>query len=1043
MPQTNFHIINASAGSGKTYTLVLAYLKKILADHNQRAFRHVLALTFTNKAVNEMKERIVEALLSLSHYKAPSDMVKKLKDELTITEEELALRADQRLRVILMEYGSFDVITLDKFTHRLIRTFAREFQWSSNFEVALDSKTLLEETVLSIIEEVGVDPVLSKTLLAFSLEKVRNGKDWDVQQDLDEFAALLLNENDRKQISDLKDKDFDEFYEDKQLLFEEKNKIQKEAIQSAETALRFLKDQGLNEEDFKSQLVHKHFYKVQQCIFEKLYENQLEAALNGDKPLYNKSLSEDKKKHIDGIQEQLRSHFYHIKKQVGKYQVLERTHKAWIPRMLLQLIEQRLEQLQEEKDTRLLGEFNKKISQLVRDEPAPFIYERLGTRYQHYFLDEFQDTSKVQWANLTPLIANALESESLEGGKGSLLLVGDPKQAIYGWRGGDMDQFIHLTNQSKNPFQVGAHTASLGTNYRSGGEIVTFNNGFFSFLSHQFKRDDYKNIYGKGSQQTPNNQGGYVCLEAIPKGTKEETTPHYVSKTLAAVEKLIAVGYATSELAILVRKKEQAGAIGMALISQDFEVISSESLQVSKSKKVQVLISFLTLSINPDKSELHKLLFDGLWEIQKRDFKEYHSFAVAFLNAKTTDFLTQLQKVFDFKIEFESLQSMPVSEAVDYLLMCLSFLDSKDAYIQAFLEDVFEFSKTSNTSIFSYLKHWEQQEEKLRIATPEASEAIKLMTIHQAKGLEFKAVILPFMDTPIQPVKTYKIWYPFKDEPLKKLRWGWFNFSKELKHFGTLGAELYESSRLAHQLDAFNVLYVALTRASEVLHIITQEAEVGSDSYAQFFSSYAEVLNHKLTVDLPFEKGDFPKKHKKTKEKVLETVESIVPTLGVTTFWKERLVPEIQKNSSSSDAQKQGNLTHELLAKVIRSEEVSEVIENAIRDEILTEKDKEILQEKLWKVVDHPQLNSFFNGEDRVLCEQDLLVPKGPTLRPDRINFSNSGTVSILDYKTGKPKEEDKKQILTYAEVLKTMGYKSIHQYLVYLNPDILVVKMN
>ena len=1045
LSQTNFHIINASAGSGKTHSLVLAYLQMLLRDPTAKSFRHQLALTFTNKAVNEMKERILATLRSLSKPSSKqTHMSVSLCKSLNIDEQELAFRADQMLRNMLLEYGSFDVITLDKFTHRLVRTFARELQLPYGFEVVLDPSILLEETVNGIIEQVGQEEMLSKLLLDFSLQKVQAEKDWDVQKELNDFVSLLLNENDRKPIADIKNKSLAALLEDKQRLENALERTKKEAQKYATDALVFLDQNGLEAEDFTRKQLHKHLDDVQKEAFSKLYENQLELALAGEKPLYNKTLSAEKKTQIDQIQPQLYAFYKAIKSCVGQYIIVQRTLKSWTPRMLLQSMELRLDAIQDEKEMRLLGQFNKTISELVQNEPAPFIYERLGERYKHYFLDEFQDTSNLQWANLIPLLANALESEEIDGTPGSLLLVGDPKQAIYRWRGGDMKQYIKLINQTKNPFQVKAEQIVLDKNFRSGAEIVAFNHAFFLMLSQYFDHSDYQKIYGKGSQQKAQKEGGYVRVEAIPKKrTKEASIPFYIVKTLSAVGAALDQGFSQSDIAILVRKKDQATVIGSALSQESYAFVSSESMMVSHSKNVQLLIAFLQLTVAPNTGEYHKVILDILWELHPTTEDDYHAFALAHLHSQSDIFLKALGKRFDFSIRLQQFSELPIWDAVNELLFNLSQIDPNDAYVHFFREDIFEFTQTQNTSIASYLSHWKTQAEQLRIAMPDALNAIKLMTIHQAKGLEFPVVILPFMDTPVYPSVIEKVWYPFDEGSLKTIRWGWFNFSKDLQHCGPRAKQLYEGHRLNQQLDACNVLYVALTRAVKAMFIITQEEEKGDSTYAHWFKTYIETQGQEFNSETPFEQGYFEAVGQANKTTTKQKIDRFSSTLVLSNAWKRCLVQTSSYKDRLQEAQDLGLLIHELLSRVIVAGQIPQVIQKAIEQNILSQEIKPSVEQKLLEIVNHLELASFYSGEDRVLCEQDLLVPNGPTLRPDRINFSNSGKVSILDYKTGMPKKEDAEQIQRYAVALNDLGFDQVEKVLVYINSEIQIIKKN
>ena len=1039
--QTNFHIINAAAGSGKTYTLVLRYLIQLLGSKNSKSYRNLLALTFTNKAVNEMKERILETLLDLSNNSPKENNIEEtLCSELNIEPIELARKADKMLHQILFEYGSFDIITLDKFTHRIIRSFSRELQLPYGFEVVLDPKSLLEETVNSIIDKVGKEESLTRLLTDFSLDKVNQNQSWNIQKDLDDFASILLNENHRIPLADLKKKSIGEHKENRIILQKENKKAENEIQNTARAFFDLIKKKGIERGDFY-QILPNHFQKASEGKFSKLYDNQLEIRLLGEKPLYSKGLDHSKKDLIDEMQPQLLNLFIKLKSNVGIFLLIKRTLNSLTPLSLLQKIEERLESIQNEKEVRLLGAFNSKISALVQDTDAPFIYERLGERYLHYFLDEFQDTSKLQWSNLIPLISNALESESLSGEQGSLLIVGDPKQAIYRFRGGDIQQFVTLLNKTVNPFQVKAEVENLEINYRSGKAIVEFNNSFFMSLSKLVEVKEYSQIYSEGSQQKPNKEGGYVQIDALPTGgSKEDNQELYILKTLNAVKRAIEANYDARDIAVLVRKRDQASAIGEGLIQEGYSILSSESLVVGNSKRVQFVLAILRLSVQPNDLVEHKLILDIFWELSPLPNLEYHEYIQKFVHLSSRSFFKELGEEFKFIFSLKKSTHSTALLASEYILERFTdLLPANDPFLNAFLEDVFEFSSMQSQSITSYLKHWERQEDKLRIATPAGANAIHIMTIHQAKGLEFPVVILPFMDTALNPKIKEKLWFPFQEEPLSPIEWGWITASKEMKLYGEIGELLYAQYILSQQLDAYNVLYVALTRAKEQLYIITLEVSSNNTiTYSHLFSYFAKQQGKKLEALAPYECGTFEgKKIDKAKQNLVTEVKKIELNQGVSTLWEKRLVAISIPDIKIREAQNKGLLIHEVLSKVVYADSYKKVLDDVFKSKKIKNENQDFIINKVKDVIEHPMISKYFERNQHVLSEQDVLVPNGVTLRPDRVNLLKDGGAVIIDYKTGDPKEADGFQIDKYAQIYISLNYFPVEKFLVYIGDKI------
>ncbi|TDE46843.1 DUF559 domain-containing protein [Flavobacterium rhamnosiphilum] len=672
MQRPSFSIYDASAGSGKTYALVKEYLKIILVAPKNDAYRNILAITFTNKAVHEMKSRIVGSLSEFAKDE-PAQKAQDLMQDLAIDTElsiiQIKTKSQQIIKHIIHNYAAFDISTIDKFTHKVIRAFAHDLNLPMTFEVTLDTENLLIEAVDAIIAQAGEDETLTKLLIDFTMEKTDDDKSWDISREILETGRLVLNENNRNEITHFQDKSIAEFVEIKNKLAEACKVLEKESVVFAEEALSLIDKNGIDTKSFSAGHFPKHLLSIQEGKFNpknKTYHEFDDIKIN--KTAKDRAI-------IENIVPDLLQFLDKVYKTFEKINFYKAFLKNITPLSLLNTVSNELAKIQEEQNVLSISEFNAIIHREIQNQPAPFIYERLGERYRHFFIDEFQDTSEMQWQNLIPLIDNALSGQDDFGVKGTLMIVGDPKQSIYRWRGGKAEQFIELS-KDQNPFNnPDKKLEHLDKNYRSYSQIIEFNNDFFKLLSNEFEHLDYKDLYENHSHQKTNDKtGGYVNISFIPKvETSEEDeemldkTDLYVLATLNTIQKSVQKGFQYKDIVILTRKRDQGIAIANYLTEQGIPLLSSETLMIQNATEVRLIIHLLKYLKNSSDLESKANFLQYLAQ-NSQDKLPIHDFiAQGMALFQETDFENWLMS-FDVSLSFQNIRKKSLYEAVETII---------------------------------------------------------------------------------------------------------------------------------------------------------------------------------------------------------------------------------------------------------------------------------------------------------------------------------------------------------------------------------------
>lgn len=1043
MQNSTFTIYNASAGSGKTFTLAKAYLKILLQSKNHDQFKSILAITFTNKAVGEMKERIIDMLKSFSEEESllnPHPMFQAICKEIDMEPEILHRRSKYILKHIIHNYGAFDISTIDGFTHRVIRTFAHDLKLPVNFEVELDQERLLNEAVDSLIAKAGSNKTLTKVLVDFAIEKADDDKSWDISYDFNKISKLLVNENDLFAIHTLKEKTLDDFNLLKQQLATEISQLETAIMQIANSALALIEESGLQFDDFNRSSLPKHFEKLSEKQFSVSFESAWQNDLVEGRTLYPKRVTNTIASTIESIQPQLASYFSTSKTSIFNLKLKKGFYRNITPLSVLNAIKNELEDLKAEQNMMLISEFNSIIAKEIKNQPTPFIYERLGEKFKHYFIDEFQDTSKLQWENLLPLLENALASSN-----GSAMLVGDAKQAIYRWRGGEAEQFIKLYDKIENPFPIPAEVLTLDTNYRSAKAVVEFNNSFFKFLSETlFSEPAYANLYQNAEQKTHNTSVGYVSIDFLDFQSEDDTDELYANKVLDTIMHCQNHGFRLEDICVLVRKRKEGVAIANFLNENGIKITSSETLLLKNSDKVGFINSFLKLLNQPNNDSLKVEVLSYLAEQHK--IKDKHQFFAKYLKKDLKDMLLSSQALNIFIDQNQCIQ-LPLYELVEHIVRSFNLNKTSDAYLQFYLDVVLEFTQKQNADIAGFIAYFENKADALSIVTPENRNAVQIMTVHKAKGLEFPIVIFPYADLNIYRELEPKVWFPVNPAEHSGFETLLLNYNKDVEHFGATGALIHKTHRSQLELDNINILYVALTRAVDQLYVISKKdinakGEVNENTYAGMLINFLQHDNKWDGSELNYSYGTFTaNKGIYEKEKAISPLQLISvskETHNLNIVTKSGLLWDTQQET----AIERGNLVHLILSKIKVAEDIEFAFNELILSGDITKENSEALKNTVLNVIHHKKLKPFFSGSYKIYNERDIITRSNLVLRPDRININAKNEASIIDYKTGEPKAFHGSQLDDYETILTVMGFKVTHKLLVYINDDVEVMEV-
>ena len=1048
MLQTStFQVYNASAGSGKTFTLVKQYLKVLLTSSDLFMFQKVLAITFTNKAAGEMKARVLFYLEEFAEG-SESDLFKNILSETNLDATIIQERSKKILDAILKNYAAFSITTIDSFTHKIIKSFAFDLGLSLNFEVEMDAISLLNEAVDVLISKIGADQKLTDLLIEYSLDKIDDDKSWDISKDLNDFAKILLNEDDVKHFRKLADKKLEDFFELKNKIQKSNKGIEKEYKVFGNEVLSFIETSGVQLSDFAYTGEYpKHFQKLTKLRFLKFDDLKFDARLNtvieDGKNLFAGKASAASKDTIQEISEQLRLYYCQSKdlynRTYSSYLLNKITLKSIIPLAVLNNVNSELNNIKEDNNIRLNAEFNQLISDNIKNEPAPFIYEKIGQRFQHYFIDEMQDTSVLQWQNLIPLIENALAQEN-----SNLLLVGDGKQAIYRWRGGKAEQFIDLGSNEVNPFNIQKEIKNLETNYRSYSEIINFNNTFFSHTANFLNNESYKNLFLQGNVQLENaKKGGFVSLSFLEKEEeKEDEKVKYPKKVLEKINQLKEDFY-LNEICVLTRTKKDGIAVADYLSENGVSIISSETLLLKNNSKINFIIDFLysIQNINDEEKRFEVLYFLHAHLKLKVPKNEFFKKQIKLTNASIFENL----KSYGISFNFSVFQQVPFYEKIEEIIRGFKLVNSSNAYVQFFLDVVLEQQRKA-TDIGDFLEFWELKKDKLSIVASENTNAVQVMTIHKSKGLEFPVVIFP-CDVNIYKQINPKVWFDDlpKEYDFKELL---IDYKKDLSLINARGLEIYNQQREELELDNFNLLYVSLTRAVEQLHVITEKKISANgvenmNHYSGVFINYLKEQNLWQEDRLEYNFGNIERtKNKEVTESLAEIHQKFISTP-----WQEHNIVLLASASKLWDTAQGkaidfGNLFHEMLSKIITKNDVNLVTIQYHQKGFINKIQLKLIKEMMYLVVDHPKLAVYFSDKATVFNEREIVDFDNQVVIPDRLVFNDLNEVTVIDYKTGSPSSEHHQQLLKYERVLKSMGFKVDKKLLIYINTEVDVVEV-
>jgi ATP-dependent exoDNAse (exonuclease V) beta subunit len=1036
---SNFRIYNASAGSGKTFKLAERYLNLLLSSPKNTSFQNILAITFTNKAVGEMKSRILEYLVSFSEGKNSMEedpMLLLIHKSTGLTKEQIQKKSKKVLEAILNNYAAFEVSTIDAFTHRIIRTFAKDLGLSMNFDIEMDTKQVLELAVERVVEKAGKEDELTDVLIDFAAEKVEDDKSGNISLDIINASSLLLSEKDEAYITILKDYSLKDFKQLKTKLKKEVLSIDEHLLSIGSTFLSKLKDNGLEAKDFKGGYIPKFFKKLTESTVTLTFSAQWQGTLEDENTYVTKKLNEEVRGRVFSMKSSIVEGFEAVRSLYSHKKLYEKIYRNITQLSLLGAVKEEMDLLKKEQNIMLISDFNKKISEEIKKQPAPFIYERLGEKFQHYFIDEFQDTSRLQWNNLIPLTANALSALFDDEKPGTLTLVGDAKQSIYAWRGGDAHQFIDLS-QGDSPFTAEPNVETLSSNFRSNKAIVSFNNDFFEFVGHQLSDEKLKTLFSGEhlKQKMHKTEEGYVNLRFLEASSNEERAEVYPEEILKIILQKKEQGFPLGDICILIRQKSEGIAIAEYLNQQNIPIISSETLLIKSDDQVRFVLALLHV-LNDDKDELSKT--EVLEEIFIRlSFSEEEHFTILKSSLhKEEDVFWENLKQFGFTFDPKHFHTLPFYDAVEYLIHKFQIEKLASAYLQFFLDEVFEFTQKQNGNLNAFLDYWLKQGNSKSIVSTESENAVQIMTIHKSKGLQFPVVIFPYAKQQIDYTGTSHLWVKLPE----KFQIPFALITKPGKDIDNPNyTDSYLNLVSGLEMENINILYVALTRAASELFILSEDdrdkgGKIKPDTYSGLLMSYLESKGKAIEVLIEYEwgKSTLPKKRRVSEvENISIRFHSPSPNLSlnlVTTagkLWNEDLTDALQK----------GNLIHSLLSKIHIQSDIDSSLEWHYTNGFFEKEKLDMYRKLLDNVVTHKQLKNYFSSEYEIWNEKDIFFGD-QLLRPDRVNIKGKDAI-LIDYKTGKTSNQHINQINKYAESLKALKYNVKNKLLVYLNESI------